>query len=109
MPAFAMSPNTPYAGNDSANFFAQGAPGGTPIQGTGSFPVGFVNSTGERFWTIQRVNGNGGNGKADGVGGPHRHTLEESDRIKKSSVQRFLASQDGSRKKAVSSSSREYS
>ncbi|KAL6858587.1 hypothetical protein J3F83DRAFT_750244 [Trichoderma novae-zelandiae] len=50
-----------------------------------------VVSAGRRFWTIQRVNGNGGNGKGDGVAGPHRHTLQRSDEIKKSSVQRFVA------------------
>lgn len=54
---------------------------------------------GERFWTIQRVNGNGGNGKGDGVAGPHRHTLAKSDEIKKSSVQRYLATQERETKK----------
>ncbi|KID74743.1 Glutathione S-transferase, partial [Metarhizium brunneum ARSEF 3297] len=49
---------------------------------------------GQRFWTIQRVNGNGGNGKGDGVAGPHRHTLETSDEIKKNSVQRHVAKQE---------------
>lgn len=53
-----------------------------------------VVSTGQRFWTIQRVNGNGGNGRRDGVAGPHRHTLERSDEIKKSSVQRFVTMRD---------------
>ncbi|KAF4947254.1 hypothetical protein FGADI_10563 [Fusarium gaditjirri] len=48
---------------------------------------------GQRLWTIQRVNGNGGNGKGDGVAGPHKHTLERSDKIKRNSVQRYLASQ----------------
>jgi len=51
-------------------------------------------STGERYYTIQRVNGNGGNGKGDGVAGPHKHTLEESDKVKKNSVQRFLMKRD---------------
>ncbi|KAL5089403.1 hypothetical protein Trisim1_012458 [Trichoderma cf. simile WF8] len=58
-----------------------------------------VVSAGQRFWTIQRVNGNGGNGKADGVAGPHRHTLERSDEIKKSSVQRFVSTRDKEGKK----------
>jgi len=49
---------------------------------------------GGRFWTIQRVNGNGGNGKGDGVAGPHKHSLAKSDEIKRSSVQRWLAAQD---------------
>jgi glutathione S-transferase len=59
---------------------------------------------GQRFWTIQRVNGNGGNGKGDGVAGPHKHTLARSDEIKKNSVQRFLANQDKETKKTQVSS-----
>lgn len=55
--------------------------------------------TGQKFWTIQRVNGNGGNGKGDGVAGPHRHTLAKSDEIKKNSVQRYLAKQEKETKK----------
>lgn len=54
---------------------------------------------GQRFWTIQRVNGNGGNGKGDGVAGPHKHSLERSDEIKKNSVQRYMAQQDKDVKK----------
>ncbi|KAF1911763.1 hypothetical protein BDU57DRAFT_460588 [Ampelomyces quisqualis] len=45
----------------------------------------------KKFYTFQRVNGNGGNGKGDGVAGPHKHTLAESDRVKKNSVVRWLA------------------
>ncbi|KAF1984812.1 hypothetical protein K402DRAFT_395501 [Aulographum hederae CBS 113979] len=45
-----------------------------------------------RFYTIQRVNGNGANGKNNGVTGRHRHDLEESDNIKKNSVQRHFLS-----------------
>jgi len=45
----------------------------------------------KKYYTFQRVNGNGGNGKGDGVAGPHKHTLEESDRVKKNSVLRWLA------------------
>ncbi|KAH7414140.1 glutathione S-transferase [Phaeosphaeria sp. MPI-PUGE-AT-0046c] len=45
----------------------------------------------KKFYTFQRVNGNGGNGKGDGVAGPHKHTLEESDRVKKNSVVRWFA------------------
>lgn len=54
---------------------------------------------GEKFWTIQRVNGNGGNGKGDGVAGPHKHSLQKSDEIKKSTVQRHIASQEKEAKK----------
>ncbi|PYI12475.1 glutathione transferase [Aspergillus sclerotiicarbonarius CBS 121057] len=53
-------------------------------------PEGHPGVNGQRFFTIQRVNGNGANGKNDGVSGGHRHTLEESDRVKKNSVQRYL-------------------
>jgi glutathione S-transferase len=48
----------------------------------------------KKYYTFQRVNGNGGNGKGDGVAGPHKHTLEESDRVKKNSVVRWLAKCD---------------
>ena len=55
----------------------------------------------KKFYTFQRVNGNGGNGKGDGVAGPHKHTLEESDRVKKNSVLRWLAKCDkGDRRKS---------
>ncbi|KAI1824233.1 hypothetical protein F4861DRAFT_539255 [Xylaria intraflava] len=63
------------------------------------FPDGVVRSpeaqsAAMKYWTIQRVNGNGGNGKSDGVPGPHKHTLQKSDEIKKSTVQRFLAQKE---------------
>jgi hypothetical protein len=58
----------------------------------------------KKFYTFQRVNGNGGNGKGDGVAGPHKHTLEESDRVKKNSVIRWQAKidKDDRRKSQVS-------
>ncbi|CRG84822.1 Putative acetyltransferase C18B11,09c [Talaromyces islandicus] len=55
-----------------------------------ALPAAHPGSRGQKYYTIQRVNGNGGNGKTDGVGGGHRHTLEESDRVKKNSVHRHL-------------------
>ncbi|KAJ6149338.1 hypothetical protein N7471_000537 [Penicillium samsonianum] len=55
-----------------------------------SLPPNHPGSNGGRYFTIQRVNGNGANGKNDGVSGGHQHTLEESDRVKKSSVQRYV-------------------
>ncbi|ORY62305.1 uncharacterized protein BCR38DRAFT_438112 [Pseudomassariella vexata] len=58
-------------------------------------------ANGEKFWTIQRVNGNGGNGKGDGVAGPHKHSLEKSDEIKKSTVQRFINAQEKEAKKTL--------
>jgi glutathione S-transferase len=58
----------------------------------------------KKYYTFQRVNGNGGNGKGDGVAGPHKHTLEVSDRVKKNSVARWLAKceKDDRRKPQVS-------
>ncbi|KAH6660549.1 hypothetical protein BKA67DRAFT_548413 [Truncatella angustata] len=58
-------------------------------------------ANGDKFWTIQRVNGNGGNGKGDGVAGPHKHTLAKSDEIKKSTVQRYVNMQKREAKKTV--------
>ncbi|OTA54309.1 hypothetical protein K449DRAFT_338767 [Hypoxylon sp. EC38] len=79
-------------------------PGATILPGDGeaSFNMAQSNAAhinGEKFWTIQRVNGNGGNGKGDGVAGPHKHTLEKSDEIKKSTVQRYIAAQEKEAKK----------
>lgn len=53
----------------------------------------------QKFYTFQRVNGNGGNGKGDGIAGPHKHTLEESDRVKKNSVIRWQMKLDKDDKK----------
>ncbi|KAL4752986.1 hypothetical protein BDW72DRAFT_201946 [Aspergillus terricola var. indicus] len=72
-------------------------------------PEGHPGAGGQRFFTIQCVNGNGANGKNDGVSGGHRHTLEESDRVKKNSVQRFLLKEARERKKALSATTRTMS
>lgn len=56
---------------------------------------------GARYFTIQRVNGNGGNGKGDGVAGPHKHTLAESDKVKKNSVVRWMAREGKGTRKAT--------
>lgn len=84
------------------NFFAPGQPGaliqnqqqqsqnfgviGPSSDGIQADPPG---SDGSKYYTVQRVNGNGGNGK-DGTAGPHKHTLQESDRVKKSSIARHF-------------------
>ena len=67
-----------------------------PIAG---LPIGHIGLAGQRYYTIQRVNGNGGNGKGDGVAGPHKHTLEESDRVKRNSVQRYMVKEEKEKKK----------
>ncbi|GKZ55265.1 hypothetical protein AnigIFM49718_011627 [Aspergillus niger] len=64
-------------------------------------PEGHPGVNGQRFFTIQRVNGNGANGKNDGVSGGHRHTLEDSDRVKKNSVQRFLLQEVKEKKRSL--------
>jgi glutathione S-transferase len=77
-----------------------GSTGGVAGSGDPSFiPLPLDVGPGQRFWTIQRVNGNGGNGKGDGIAGPHRHTLAKSDEIKKNSVQRYMAQQEKEVKK----------
>ncbi|KAH7026539.1 uncharacterized protein B0I36DRAFT_247925 [Microdochium trichocladiopsis] len=74
--------------DEQHTFVADGLAGGQP------------GMDGEKFWTIQRVNGNGGNGKGDGVAGPHKHSLDKSDQIKKSTVQRYLTTQEKEARKA---------
>ena len=56
--------------------------------------IGHAVGNGEtrRFYTIQRVNGTGAGGtRGDQIRPNHKHTLEESDRIKKNSVVRWMA------------------
>lgn len=105
--------------SDSNNFFAPGQPGSVmPIQqvqrpfdvlgstqlaSNGTLRLDRPGSDGNRYYTIQRVNGNGGNGKGDGSAGPHKHTLDESDRVKKNSIYRhFLKEEKVKRKTQVS-------
>ena len=64
-----------------------------------SLPLGHPGATGAKFYTIQRVNGLGGSGNLDSEPGNHRHTLEESDRVKKNSVRRWLLKQAKEKKK----------
>lgn len=84
------------------NFFAPGQPGalmqnqqqqsqnfGVIGPNSGRIPADPPGSDGNRYYTVQRVNGNGGNGK-DGTAGPHKHTLQESDRVKKNSIARHF-------------------
>lgn len=57
-------------------------------------------SSGQRYYTIQRVNGNGANGKGDGIAGPHKHTLADSDKVKKNSIQRYVMKRELEEKKS---------
>jgi glutathione S-transferase len=101
---------TPDGGQPDAqanNFFAPGQPGQgmdhqqqfSMMPVSSGIPPNHPGATGQRYYTIQRVNGNGGNGKSDGVAGPHKHPLLESDRVKKNSVQRYLMKRDKEDKK----------
>lgn len=54
---------------------------------------------GARYYTIQRVNGNGANGKGDGTAGAHKHSMEESDKVKKSSLHRHFLKEEKERRK----------
>jgi glutathione S-transferase len=80
-----------------------------PLQGNNSFsvlsapssnlPENHPGANGKRYFTIQRVNGTGVQGQGLGCG--HQHTLEDSDRVKKNSVQRVLLKEDKERKKTM--------
>lgn len=97
--------------SESNNFFASGQPGASmqnqqPSRGFGMLgssdgviPLDPAGSDGSRYYTIQRVNGNGGNGKGDGTAGPHKHTLQESDRVKKNSIARHFLKLEKVKKK----------
>lgn len=92
----------------SNNFFAPGQPGGPALQQpqfgmamlTAASGGTHPGASGQRYYTIQRVNGNGGNGKGDGVPGPHKHGLDESDKVKKNSIQRLTMKKDKEEKKS---------
>ena len=97
---------------DPNNFFASNPGGSTPTQGqqqpdftmlsanTGLSMGSSLSAGGGKYYTIQRVNGNGGNGKGDGVAGPHKHTLAYSDAVKKNSVQRTMLKDEKNMKQA---------
>lgn len=107
--------------SDSNNFFAAGQPGSmmstqqvqrpfdvlgsTQLSSDGTLRLSKPGSDGNRYYTIQRVNGNGGNGKGDGAAGPHKHTLEESDRVKKNSIYRYFLKEEKMKKKTQVSES----
>lgn len=57
-------------------------------------------SDGARYYIIQRVNGNGANGKEGISTGGHKHSLEDSDKVKKNSIARFYLKEEKERKKS---------
>lgn len=72
----------------------------TPSQ---NLPVNHPGASGARYYTIQRVNAaTNGSDNANGISsstGGHKHTLEESDRVKKNSVQRWMIKRAKEKKK----------
>ena len=76
-----------------------GAPFG-PLGNGGNYRSDPPGSDGSRYYTIQRVNGNSQNGKGEiTAGGGHKHSLEDSDRVKKNSVQRHFLKEEKVRRK----------
>ena len=76
------------------------APSDGAIPRDGLLRINQPGADSSRYYTIQRVNGNGGNGKGDGTAGPHKHSLEYSDRIKKNSVARHVLKEEKEKKKS---------
>lgn len=69
---------------------------------TQKYPDGHPGTNGRRWYMVQRVSGN--DREADAAGDhdlDHKHTLEESDRIKKNSVQRWVTAKEKEKKKQV--------
>ena len=86
------------------------SPAHTALQNGARWPKGHPGADGKKWYTIQRVNVGGKKDDEDGEdeddGGEegerrsldHTHTLEESDRIKKNSVQRQMMKEEKDRK-----------
>ncbi|KAI4179506.1 MAG: hypothetical protein L6R41_007807 [Letrouitia leprolyta] len=91
--------NNPIQGQQQSRQFPFIAPNDGSIANEGSLRFNNSAADSRRFYTIQKVNGNGANGKGDGTAGPHKHTLEDSDRIKKNSVLRHILKEEKERKK----------
>ena len=100
--------------NDTAQPFGVLAPNPT-------LPPGHPGANGARYYTIQMVNGNnsGSNNNNSNeatsptdtsAGSAHKHTLEDSDKIKKNSVQRqFLRSEKEAKRTSTSTSGKPIS
>ena len=78
---------------------------GPSLSSDGDFRSAPPGADGSRYYTIQRVNGSNGNGKADGTAGGHKHTLEDSDRVKKNSIQRHFLKEEKVKKRSQVSKS----
>ena len=68
--------------------------------GSASLPPGEPGSNGKRYYTIQRVNGNGANGKECVSTGGHKHSIEDSNKVKKNSIERHFIKEEKERRKS---------
>ena len=68
--------------------------------GSKSLPSIQPGSNGERYYTIQRVNGNGANGKECVSTGGHKHSMEDSNKVKKNSIERHFIKEEKERRKS---------
>ena len=100
-----------HSGGNENNLFATGpsgpnihdsqqAPSFAAVNSHNSYRPNPPGSDGSRFYTIQRVNGNGANSKAEGIAGLHKHSLQDSDRVKKNSIQRHFLKEEKSKRQA---------
>lgn len=96
---FAVTPPSNVIQGQQPRQFPFIAPSDGSIGGDGMMRLNQANADDRRFYTLQRVNGNGANGKNDGSAGPHKHSLEDSDRIKKNSVLRHMLKVEKEKKK----------
>lgn len=88
------------AGVDAMDFIDDGREPPQPfgvLAPSQTLPAGHPGAGGARYYTIQRVNG-GASGK-ETEGGGHKHTLEQSDAIKKNSVRRKMMKEEKEKKR----------
>jgi hypothetical protein len=88
------------AGVDAMDFMDDGREPPQPfgvLAPSQTLPAGHPGAGGARYYTIQRVNG-GTSGK-ENEGGGHKHTLEQSDAIKKNSVRRKMLKEEKEKKR----------
>jgi glutathione S-transferase len=74
-----------------------------------NLPANHPGASGARYYTIQRINGASGEKSSDApssaTSSSHKHTLEESDRVKKNTVQRCLLKAAKEAKKSLNAAS----
>ena len=88
------------AGVDAVEFMQDGREPAQPfgvLAPSSTLPAGHPGAGGARYYTIQRVNG-GASGK-ENEGGGHKHSMEESDAIKKNSVKRKMLKEEKEKKR----------